>query len=66
MRHSVSREEVMKGKQYDTPARPPWSLNCFNVRIGIECWFGEGWREVETLWRILLQQVPLDADRRRF
>jgi hypothetical protein len=45
----------MKLDQHHTSAAPRRSLACFNMRIETECWFGKGWREPETLWRILLR-----------
>ena len=53
----------MKRKQYDTPARPQRNLSRSDEWREIESWFGAGWREVETLWRILLRRARLSPDR---
>ena len=57
MRHSVSREEVMKRKQHHTSAGPRWSQGRSDMQIEFQRWFGKGWRDVETLWRILLHRA---------
>jgi hypothetical protein len=47
----------MERKQHHTAARPRWILTCFRVRIESDCRLDKGRREVETLWRILLQRA---------
>jgi hypothetical protein len=49
----------MKRKQHHTPVKPLWSRGHFRILIAINCWFCRGWSKVETLLRILFQNLPV-------
>jgi hypothetical protein len=49
----------MKRKQHHTPIRPQWSLSRFRIWIEIKCRSCGGWHELETLLRILFQNLTV-------
>ena len=49
----------MKRKQHHTPVWLGWSPSSFDAKFETEWWFCKGCSELETLLRILFQNLPI-------